>query len=758
MRFANLYRISFYLMLLFASLVLSIDSPDNKYAMAYPMLVGLSAVVAFLTVDRNRALAVSDVLLNFLAVGSVGLAFLEYSFDSNALLLSAGHWLIYLQIILMFRPKSVQEDWEMFILGLVQVMVGTVISQTDAVGAMLFFWAILALWVLGLFSLQRDALRAGGATSRTEFASRGELYPGLFNFPFLLSGFRVTMTTLALGGIIFLAMPRRLSMSRARGGESSGQHMTGFDDEVQLGQLGEILENDSVVMTVEMLDENGDRFVPNDEPLWRGVTMAIYERGRWHRQRPSPGSFPITLPKGFLNRDPHKPRGFIRQQIKLEANDSSVLFALRPMRDASTPRRLGPDLNQVDGTLSRLDTRPGSFDYEVRSYRDTELPQVGESLPNAHRKYLLLGIPDAIRDRIGTIAKAVIEEKVPKENRGNQRACARALESYLRDSGRFGYTLKLDLVDPILDPIEDFLVNRREGHCEYFASSLTLLLRSVGIPARMVNGFKGGDWNDLAKVMSVRQKHAHSWVEAYLGDSPEVPGLPLWLTLDPTPGGARDASVARVGGFKANFRQISDFIRYIWVFYIVGYNAQRQESLIYGPIRKVASEAKRGFSVMAEEAQKLRVWAERMLHFPNVRAFISVRGFLVSFLGLLILAGLFRSLGALLRRIFGWARVDDDRSGSLPVGAAQYRRLALLLSSYGLERPPAETQEEFARRATLFLTSRGSNTEAVADVPRQVVEAFYRVRFGSLDLNPRVVDKLESRLNDLDQCLNASQA
>ena len=69
---------------------------------------------------------------------------------------------------------------------------------------------------------------------------------------------------------------------------------------------------------------------------------------------------------------------------------------------------------------------------------------------------------------------------------------------YLRQSGDFSYTLKLEVTDPTLDPVEDFLVNRKSGHCEYFASALALLLRSVGIPARVVNGFKGGDWNGMA--------------------------------------------------------------------------------------------------------------------------------------------------------------------------------------------------------------------------------------------------------------------
>ena len=69
--------------------------------------------------------------------------------------------------------------------------------------------------------------------------------------------------------------------------------------------------------------------------------------------------------------------------------------------------------------------------------------------------------------------------------------------------------------------MEDFLVNRKKGHCEYFASALALLLRSIDIPARIVNGFKGGDWNELTQSMNVRQKHAHSWVEAYVGQDPQ---------------------------------------------------------------------------------------------------------------------------------------------------------------------------------------------------------------------------------------------
>jgi hypothetical protein len=353
----------------------------------------------------------------------------------------------------------------------------------------------------------------------------------------------------------------------------------------------------------------------------------------------------------------------------------------------------------------------------------------------------------------------VIEEKLPPAERSDVRKKAKTLEWYLRDSGVFGYTLKLDVIDDKIDPVEDFLVNRKEGHCEYFASALTLLLRSVGIPARMVNGFKGGDWNELARVMSVRQKHAHSWVEAYLGETPAPDRSPLWLTLDPTPGNLRDSSVAKVGGFKANFYQITDAVRYVWIFYVVGYDAERQNRLIYAPIRALLREARRGFAMMAQEFDKIRTKLRRLLHFPDARSLISVRGFVVAFVTLLLAAGLGGLVYKFIQRVVRILRGPDPDGDALSAGAATYRRLALLLADYGLERPPPETQEEFARRAGVFLAARGSgDAEAVADVPRAVVEAFYRVRFGHLELSLATVGELEGRVDALEQSLRNSQS
>ena len=213
-------------------------------------------------------------------------------------------------------------------------------------------------------------------------------------------------------------------------------------------------------------------------------------------------------------------------------------------------------------------------------------------------------------------------------------ARARALESYLRDSGEFGYTLEMDVVDPSLDPVEDFLVNRKQGHCEYFASALALLLCGRSTSRRgMVNGFKGGDWNELTQTMNVRQKHAHSWVEAYVGSRrAEQPAL----DHSRPDAGHRPRRIGRPGRRRRReLPPVTDMVRYVWVFYILGFDCSRQNRLFYAPITVMVQKVRRGYATLWELSR--RAFAQ-LFNFQSISSFISIRGFLVSFLVLSLVA------------------------------------------------------------------------------------------------------------------------
>lgn len=748
MIFQACYRASFYLMLLFSTLTLTIGSLDNKVASLFPIATAIAGVLAFIFVDWQSKLSLPPKTTSALGLIAFVACVVEISNDPPQVIVALGHGLVYLQLIITFLPKTIRTDWNLFALGLIQVLIGTVISQSDQVGTMMIIWALLALWVLGLFCLHRESLRAaeGSLAMAVPEWSREEPYPGLFSLSFIFSSIRVMATSLALGGVIFLAMPRRPSAAHLQSGDSVARHLTGFGDEVQLGQLGEILENDTVVMTIKLYDEPSQSvMIPGEEALlWRGVTMEEYTDARWHRMRRSSTTFP----------NPRRPLAGTRrvlQEIKLESSDSEVLFGLRPMVMATSVNRNRPDpfLNYYDGTMLQTLGRPGAYDYQVYSDIGALNPQPGEQALGSAGKKRLLAIPDALRPRLEEIALKEVAGIPPEDIEGR----ARAIERYLRDSGQFSYSLRMDVIDPTVDPVEDFLVNRKQGHCEYFASALTLMLRAVGIHARMVNGFKGGDWNDLAQVLSVRQKHAHSWVEAYLGT--RGTNSPYWLTLDPTPELERAESVAKVGGVKVNFLQITDLVRYIWVFYIVGYNAERQNRFLYQPVQALIGEARKGYGMLKDATKSTFA---KLFDVRDVRYWISFRGFFVSFSVLLVLVGLFRAARWALPGLFNRWNGAGSRAALLTVGTAYYRRMAQLLAECGLERPPAETQAEFARRAYVFLTGRGSATEAVAEVPSLVADAFYRVRFGHLDLGPDDLKLLDARLDELEATLRAGQA
>jgi hypothetical protein len=551
------------------------------------------------------------------------------------------------------------------------------------------------------------------------------------------------VTTIALGGLIFLVLPRQAGATRTQSGAPLARHLTGFDEEVQLGQLGEILENDSVVMTVELENEMGERIRPDDEPLWRGVTMLRYEGGRWHRQNKGAQSivsfkFDSRLKEGKL----------IHQKIKLEPIDSPTLFGIRPILDASSVfQQIQPAFSGNDGTLFRSDVMNEEYDYEVVSDRSNRGAQPHEA-PPSYGDNALLSMPEGLKTRLKAIALPLVEGIDPDGPDGIA-ARARAIEAFLRDSGEFSYTLQMTIVDPKLDPVEDFLVNRKSGHCEYFASALALLLRSVDIRTRVINGFKGGDWNELTGTLNVRQKHAHSWVEAYVGmKGPER--FPDWITLDPTPAGERTKSIAQVGGLAGNFRPLTDSIRHVWIFYVIGYDGDRQEKLIYGPMRMIARELR---ALYVRLGNWLRKTFDRLFVFRDINSFISVRGFFVVFIvGVLAIAAakvFARLLGPLLR----WLRGPVSGGAALSAGAVFYRRFVQILAGIDLERTPTETQGEFALRAQKVLSAQGQQSDSVADVPREVVDAYYRIRFGHLPLEPESLEAINGRLDALEMRL-----
>ncbi len=212
----------------------------------------------------------------------------------------------------------------------------------------------------------------------------------------------------------------------------------------------------------------------------------------------------------------------LRYRVLMEPLSTTIIFTIPTAQALFGPfREIGVDDDQ---TFHNLDHERAVTVYEGVSDVSVPLPTTLERLPDAAPVAIpdrYLQLPEHLDPRIPELAQQIAGSETSPYRR------ALAIERYL--TTHYGYTLQLPSQPPA-DPLADFLFHRRRGHCEYFASSMAVLLRTVGIPSRIITGFRGAQFNQLNSNYIVRASDAHSWVEAY------IPGAG-WTTFDPTPAG-----------------------------------------------------------------------------------------------------------------------------------------------------------------------------------------------------------------------------
>ncbi len=306
------------------------------------------------------------------------------------------------------------------------------------------------------------------------------------------------------------------------------------------------------------------------------------------------------------------------------------------------------------------------------------------------------------------------------------------LENWLKSNCQ--YTLDNTDVDRSREPIMDFLIRRKKGHCEYFASALAVLARSLGLEAQIVIGFKGGVYNSFGDYFLVRQCDAHAWVEVYYTGKG-------WVSYDPTPG-ARDESIRDqdAAAFKW-FWDLVDLMQYSW--------ADKLASLASNDRKEFLKNLQQKF-LGPENEENEKKWSLNQV-IKNLINLIKGQDYESVWLQVLhsIVAILVLVLVVLVSRIvyvvagIAWSSLHqsfhrrwEKRFGSLwfcPVDF--YRRTLLWLATRGMTRGGTETAWEFARRI--------SETYPSIDPQfRFLTETYLAVRFGNIRLTTRQKDDL----------------
>ena len=431
-------------------------------------------------------------------------------------------------------------------------------------------------------------------------------------------GRMIAVTALATV-VIFFAIPR-YSNTVWQGTKQEQIATVGFTEEVRLDDIGRILESPEQVMRVEFTDLQGRPYKVDGEPYFRGTVLCRITEAR------ACGSS-----RRFGPRDPPVEYAEVVRsgQHRLAADHTAAGVAFGAVqRRPVLLRRRSPgnlDLNLYTRQLMLSDEdseRRGSFRYTLGT----------TAFRNGWQRDLIpAAIAHGARSRcwrrptkgFRTISVATIRRWCKSPNSAIaqlslEQASAfersKALENHFRRSGIYTYSLDVNQNrNRRLDPIEDFVSNHHTGHCEYFAGALTLMLRSQGIPARMVVGYKGGEFNTVGNYYIVRQLHAHAWVEAFLTndevpederDMPEPLVHGCWLRLDPTPDVIEGTADGERFAVITTVREFIDYCQVLWDDYVLGLNSTRQQQAIYQPIAR--SLRMLGNNLFGAEAWKAR--------------------------------------------------------------------------------------------------------------------------------------------------------
>ena len=315
----------------------------------------------------------------------------------------------------------------------------------------------------------------------------------------------------------------------------SAKAKTGFSENIRLGELSEIQEDNIVIFRAKT------KKLKDELLYWRGITLNFFDGKTWISIKSKEIQNKVIL-KGLP----------VVQIIYLEPYGDRYLFGLdKPYNidyqyDFTKPSQLANfTFNFPTPIFSRIKYKVISILTEV----------ISEKSVNTE---LYLQIPQNISSKIRNLALSL-------KGKDDEETAIKILK-FLK-YGNYRYSLKGLPISS--NPLEDFLFKYKYGNCEYFASSMAILLRLNGIPARLVAGYKGGIYNEIGGYYLVRESDAHVWVEAFIKDKG-------WVRYDPTP-----SSTYPLKGENAfsKVKFIFETINYYYINFVLSYDFNKQVAL-----------------------------------------------------------------------------------------------------------------------------------------------------------------------------------
>ena len=586
-------------------------------------------------------------VVRFLAYGYLVFFVHDAAFLSRSLIEASSNLLFFIGVYLIAEAPWDQNYTKRLLVGFL-LFIASIATSTHL--SIVFFIVIFA------FLMFRQLIQVSHAATVLQIAGREKETPS--NRPAI---FYVVVS--AIIAIVMFPFLPRIGTPMIRGmGTSLDKAATGLSDTINFNETRTISPDPQVVARIWI----GQEAVPFFTPLrLRGVVYDAFRDGEWRsgsgrRLRPARGKlgvFRIAQPVGITTNATVQQMSSPEQRLLLPAGT----YVISGISETFGESRSG---------LYRLSAHAGgSLEYRAGLAFHAD-PLTPESPPP------LLSYP-LDQEIIEFATEVTAGATTPRDK-------AAKLETYL--ATRFDY-----VPDPASlgrqTSVEDFLLRERRGHCEYFAAGMVVMLTAVGVPARIVGGYYGGERNPFTGYYVIRQRDAHAWVEVHDGQR--------WLTYDPSPPDLRPGTAGE-GALSVYATAARDSIEFFWDRYILTFGSEDQVTLISGAI----------FAARAARATVSDVMA-------SIRSALTVR-----VLFILVLCAVLAFLAAT------WLR---ERRRSL------FERMVRSLERQGVEVAPSDTPEEIVRGVE-------RSRPELAPAVRRVLEIYLRERFsrGGLTQEDRI--------------------
>lgn len=512
----------------------------------------------------------------YLCCGYLSFLGLDAWLLSRSMISATIHMVLFLELVKLHQEKTDKDYFYIILLSFSKVLAASslTVELSFVLALLLFLTAFVStLIAFEMYRAERRSLHEAGTAAAGRIA---------------MTSVWSTAWIVVLGAGLFLTIPR-IGTGYFTNAAITPLLLSGFNENVALGQIGQVKLGSAVVMHVKRLAGT-----PHSLLKWRGIALDTFDGRRWYKKDRSRAPV-LRAGDGYTIDDSPMTGEAVRYEILLEPIATTTLFGPFQVRSIFGRGVPSIDTDAAGAIYTRFgQSRP--LQYQVVSEIPKRLrPDAPEPanlmLPAVDPGYLQL--PQDLDPRVVGLAQTITSSG------STAREKAFLVEAYLKRNYR--YTLTLDW-NPGRQPVTTFLLSSKSGHCEYFASAMTILLRAAGIPARLVNGFMMGEYNPVGDGYVVRQSDAHSWVEVYLPGSG-------WIEFDPTPpdGSEPDRGlVSQIGNYV-------DAVGLYWNTYILTFDMDSQRQMF----RSAQERLQHLQDSLQDRSDRISDWTEQAVSFVS---------------------------------------------------------------------------------------------------------------------------------------------